>query len=84
MNVQCPQAIKEQFPKERYEFETSSILEFSFDSEVSFIEATIKCVDQNNWSVFLNSADSDSGIQVRTYTVYREYLPFEPTFNCVF
>ena len=73
VNVQYPQAIKEQFPREKYELEPSSIMSFSFDSENSFIEATIKCVDQNKWTVFLNSADSDSGIQVSIYTVYRKF-----------
>ena len=70
VNVQYPQAIKEQFPREKYELEPSSIMSFSFDSENSFIEATIKCVDQNKWSVFLNSADSDSGIQVSIHYDY--------------
>ncbi len=76
VNVQYLQAIKEEFlkeryePKERYELkdryecDLSSIIRFSFESEDSFIEASIKCVDQNKWSVTLNSADSDSGIQV--------------------
>ncbi len=42
---------------------------FSFESEDSFIEGKIKFVVQNKWSVFLDSADSDSGIQVSTRTV---------------
>ncbi len=68
------QAIAEQFLREKYELARSDIRSFVFESENSFIDGSIKNVDQNNWLVFLNSASPDTGVQVSTHKSMRPIL----------